>query len=73
MTPAPDWFQELLRAIDASGCRVTFDPKRSNRLPCVFCGSRDVRLVDLGRLSSGDFFTRPVCASCALEEATWAR
>lgn len=56
--------KELDKLIAAAGLRVTFDPKRSIALPCVFCRAKDVSLVRLGRLKSGMDFTRPVCAPC---------
>lgn len=68
MTTEDVW--QLLKDMNV---RVTFDPKRSLALPCVFCGTKGVRLVDLGRYANGDRFTRPVCETCEADVETWHR
>lgn len=56
----------LCVALRRSGARVSFDRGRSIAHPCTFCGRTDEprNLVTIGRYTSGEELTRPVCARC---------
>lgn len=61
-------FREFIDLIARSGVKVTFDPGRSHRNPCTFCGVAPAsgihELVTLGTYLNGEELTRPVCVAC---------
>lgn len=58
---------ELIKALEKSGARVTFDRGRDITHPCTFCATPanpHHELVTIGTYPNGDDLTRPVCVKC---------
>lgn len=68
VSPDEDFANQLAKALDSAGARLTFDRGRNNTHPCTFCGERQpgvtLRLMTIGRYLDGNGLTRPVCPKC---------
>lgn len=71
MSKSRDLWDQLWRAIEASGARVTFDTERDITKPCWCCGEADKPrdLVQIGHYLNPhrDSMMRPLCAGCSAQ------